>query len=115
MSIAASEHDPRSIGQRELVVLVALLMSLNAFSIDGMLPSLGAIATELGAAEGNQRQLVVSLFLLANGLGCLLPGVLADRFGRRPLLLIAVSANFVFMLLISEVHSFTVLLALRLQ
>jgi DHA1 family bicyclomycin/chloramphenicol resistance-like MFS transporter len=113
MSITASEHDPRSMGQRELVVLVALLMSLNAFSIDGMLPSLGAIATELNAAEGNQRQLVVSVFLLANGLGCLLPGVLADRFGRRPLLLLAVSANFVFTLLVSEVHSFTLLLVLR--
>lgn len=113
MSIAASEHDPRSMGQRELVVLVALLMSLNAFSIDGMLPSLGAIATELGAAAGNQRQLVVSVFLLANGIGCLLPGVLADRFGRRPLLMIAVAANFVFTLLVSVVHSFALLLVLR--
>ena len=113
MSIAASDHDPRSIGQRELVVLVALLMSLNAFSIDGMLPSLAAIATELGAAEGNQRQLVVSVFLLANGVGCLLPGVLADRFGRRPLLLLAVTANFLFCLLVSEVRSFTLLLVLR--
>ena len=113
MSIAASEHDPRSLGQRELVVLVALLMSLNAFSIDGMLPSLGAIATELGAAAGNQRQLVVSVFLLANGVGCLLPGVLADRFGRRPLLMLAVAANFLFCLLVSEVHSFSLLLVLR--
>ena len=113
MSIAASDHDPRSMGQRELVVMAALLMSLNAFSIDGMLPSVGAIATELGAAAGNQRQLIVSVFLLANGIGCLLPGVLADRFGRRPLLFVAVSANFVFTLLVSVVHSLTLLLVLR--
>jgi DHA1 family bicyclomycin/chloramphenicol resistance-like MFS transporter len=113
MAIAASKHDPRSMGQRELVVLVALLMSLNALAIDGMLPALPAMARELGAAEGNRRQLVVSVFLLANGVGCLLPGSLADRFGRRPLLLLALSAYFVFCLLVSVVDDFATLLVLR--
>jgi DHA1 family bicyclomycin/chloramphenicol resistance-like MFS transporter len=113
MAIAASQHDPRSMGQRELVVLVALLMSLNALAIDGMLPALPAMARELGAAEGNRRQLVVSVFLLANGVGCLLPGSLAARFGRRPLLLLALSAYFVFCLLVSVVDDFATLLVLR--
>jgi DHA1 family bicyclomycin/chloramphenicol resistance-like MFS transporter len=113
MAITATAHDHRAMGQRELVVLVALLMSLNALAIDGMLPALDDIARELGAEQGNRRQLVVSVFLLANGLGCLVPGVFADRFGRRPLLLISLAAYFVFSFVVSLVHDFTLLLVLR--
>ena len=50
MATTLTSHDHRSMGQRELVVLVALLMSLNALAIDGMLPALDEIAAELGAA-----------------------------------------------------------------
>jgi DHA1 family bicyclomycin/chloramphenicol resistance-like MFS transporter len=106
-------HDHRSMGQRELVVLVALLMSLNALTIDGMLPALDEMARELGAEQGNRRQLVVAVFLLANGIGCLVPGAFADRFGRRPLLLFSLGAYFVFSALVSQVHDFTLLLVLR--
>ena len=62
-----------------LVVMVALLMSLNALAIDGMLPALDEMATQLGAASGNQRQLVVSAYMLANGFGCLVAQILPDR------------------------------------
>ena len=106
-------HDKRSIGQRELVVMVALLMSLNALAIDGMLPALDDMAFELGAGEGNRRQLVVAVYLLANGIGCLVPGAFADRFGRRPLLLLSLGAYAAFSLLIALVQDFGVLLALR--
>jgi DHA1 family bicyclomycin/chloramphenicol resistance-like MFS transporter len=106
-------HDKRTIGQRELVVIVALLMSLNALAIDGMLPALDEIAGELGAAEGNQRQYVIAVYLLANGLGCLVPGAFADRFGRRPLLLLSLASYSVFSLLIALVQDFTMMLVLR--
>ena len=52
---AASPGHPTSIGPRELIVMIALLMSLNALCIDGMLPALDDIARELGAESGNQR------------------------------------------------------------
>ena len=106
-------HDKRSIGRRELVVMVALVMSLNALAIDGMLPALDEMARELGAEEGNRRQLVVGLYLLANGVGCLVPGAFADRFGRRPLLLLSLGAYAAFSLLIALVEDFDVLLVLR--
>jgi len=111
--VMSMSHDKRSIGQRELVVMVALLMSLNALAIDGMLPALDDMARELGAAEGNRRQYVVAIYLLANGLGCLVPGAFADRFGRRPLLLFSLASYTVFSLLISLVEDFTALLVLR--
>jgi DHA1 family bicyclomycin/chloramphenicol resistance-like MFS transporter len=112
MAATLSPHE-KTIGQRELVVMVALLMSLNALAIDGMLPALDEMAAEMGAAEGNRRQLVVAVYLLANGLGCLVPGAFADRFGRRPLLLLSLAAYTAFSLMIALVDNFSVLLLLR--
>jgi DHA1 family bicyclomycin/chloramphenicol resistance-like MFS transporter len=113
MSATAATHQPTSIGPRELVVLIALLMSLNALCIDGMLPALDDIARELGAEAGNQRQLIVGVYLLANGLGCLLPGSIADRFGRKPVVMVALAAYALFSLVVAMVDNFTLLLVAR--
>jgi len=113
MTIARVPHHEKTLGRRELVVMVALLMSLNALAIDGMLPALDDMARELGAADGNRRQYVVAIYLLANGIGCLVPGAFADRFGRRPLLLLSLGSYAVFSVLISLVSDFTALLVLR--
>jgi DHA1 family bicyclomycin/chloramphenicol resistance-like MFS transporter len=113
MSTVTASHHPETIGQRELVVLIALLMSLNALCIDGMLPALDDIARELGAEAGNQRQLIVGVYLLANGLGCLLPGSFADRFGRKPVILFALGAYALFSLIVAMVDSFPLLLVAR--
>ena len=48
----------------EFIALVALTMSMVAMSIDSMLPALGDIARELGAAEPNDRQLVLTTFFV---------------------------------------------------
>jgi DHA1 family bicyclomycin/chloramphenicol resistance-like MFS transporter len=112
MSGTATSH-PTSIGQRELIVMIALLMSLNALCIDGMLPALDDIARELGAANGNQRQLVVGVYLLANGLGCLLPGSFADRFGRKPVIMVALGAYAFFSLVVATLDNFGALLVAR--
>ena len=64
------------LGERELVTLMALLMSLQAFGIDSMLPALGVMADELGAA-GNDRQYVISSYFLGAGLGAFFPGAFA--------------------------------------
>lgn len=103
----------RTLGQRELVVMLALLMSLQALAIDGMLPALDEMARALGAGGGNQRQLVVATYLLAGGIGTLIPGALADRFGRRPVLLSSIAGYSLLSLMIAFVHDFTTLLVLR--
>src|SRR5512134_1092460 len=104
MTITGVPQDKKTISRRELVVMVALLMSLNALAIDGMLPALDDMARELGAADGNRRQYVVAIYLLANGLGCLVPGAFADRFGRRPLLLFSLASYTAFSVLIALVE-----------
>ena len=113
MTATTASHQPTSIGQRELIVLIALLMSLNALCIDGMLPALDDIARELGAEGGNQRQLIVGVYLLANGVGCLLPGSFADRFGRKPVIMLALGAYALFSLAIAMVGNFYLLLVAR--
>ncbi|MEZ5687921.1 MAG: multidrug effflux MFS transporter [Caenibius sp.] len=109
----AHGHCKPPIAQRELVVMAAFLMALHALSIDTMLPALDDIARSFGVADGNQRQFIISFFLMGGGIGCLLPGFLSDRFGRRPVLLIALLANIVIGLVISFVNNFHALLAMR--
>ena len=46
----------------EFIVLVALLNAMVAMSIDTMLPAIGTIASELGAADPNSRQFIITTF-----------------------------------------------------
>jgi DHA1 family bicyclomycin/chloramphenicol resistance-like MFS transporter len=103
-----------AMGKRELIVLLAVLMSLNALNIDAMLPALDDLARELGVVDGNRRQLVVAVYSIAMGLGCLIPGSYADRYGRRPILLFSLACYSVFTLLIAFLHDFNALLIVRL-
>lgn len=99
--------------QSEFIVMMAMLMALQALAIDAMLPALGNIATDLGVSDPNRRQLVVGLFLLASGLAALLPGSLADRFGRRAVLLISLACYIVFGFACAVATEFNTLLVLR--
>jgi len=113
MPTAAASPPAHSIGRRELVVLIALLMSLNALAIDAMLPALDDMAHELGVANGNQRQLIVGVYLLANGIGCLVPGSFADRYGRKPVVMIALGAYVLFSLIVATINHFETMLVAR--
>lgn len=113
MSFPQSEAPRLAIGERELVFMLALLQALHALAIDAMLPALGVIADDLNLYQPNHRQLVVGVFLLGLGLGSLLPGALADRFGRRPVLFFCLGFYVVPMLACALVQDFTTLVVLR--
>src|SRR5215212_6460415 len=51
-------------GAREMTALLALLMALNAFAIDAMIPALPDIGRSLNVAEENRRQWVVVAYFL---------------------------------------------------
>jgi DHA1 family bicyclomycin/chloramphenicol resistance-like MFS transporter len=68
----------------EFVVIVSLMMSLTALSIDAMLPALPQIGTDLNVQNANDRQLVVSLIFLGMAVGQLFFGPLSDSTGRKP-------------------------------
>ena len=100
-------------GRREFVVLMAALMASNALAIDAMLPALPAIGESLGIAEDNRRQLVITVYLLGFGAAQLAYGPLADRFGRKPLLIGAMLLYALFGALAGIAGSMNLLLAAR--
>lgn len=101
-----------TIGDRQLIWMMALLMALNALGIDAILPALDELARDL-SIDGNSRQFVVGAYLLAAGVGALVPGSLADRFGRRPVLFVSLSAYTLLSLACAVATSFESLLVLR--
>ncbi len=100
-------------GAREMVVMMAMVMALNALAIDAMLPALPAIARGLDVAVANDRQYVISVYLLGIGFGSLISGPLADRFGRKGVLVPALLAYVAFAIGCGLATSFPMLLTLR--
>lgn len=100
-------------GDREMVFMMAMVMALNALAIDAMLPALPAIGNTLGVTVANDRQYVISSYLLGTALGSLLYGPLADRFGRKGVLVPALVAYTVLAIGCGLATSFPMLLALR--
>lgn len=66
--------------------ILLLLVCLPRLSIDLYLPSLPAMADALHASDG-QLQLTLSVFMAGSAASMLVCGPLADRYGRRPVLL----------------------------
>ena len=103
----------KSIGPRELTVMMASLMALNALAIDAMLPAFPAMVRGLGLTDPNQIQYVISTFLAGTGISALIYGPLSDRYGRKPILLIATVGAAVFSLACSIAPDFEIMLAMR--
>jgi DHA1 family bicyclomycin/chloramphenicol resistance-like MFS transporter len=102
-----------TMGFVELVAFLAIIMALNALAIDVVLPGLPALGAELGVADGNQRQLVIVVYLVGMGASQLVYGALADRIGRRPTLLIGLAIYGLAGLASAVAPSFGALLAAR--
>ncbi|RBP85817.1 Bcr/CflA family efflux MFS transporter [Marinomonas rhizomae] len=86
MENAHNNTSSSGMGAKEFTLLVALLMSITAISIDALLPALGIIGNELGAVTANQPQLLISMLFLGLAMGQLICGPLSDALGRRPIL-----------------------------
>jgi DHA1 family bicyclomycin/chloramphenicol resistance-like MFS transporter len=71
---------------RALLLVLGVITASGPLSIDIYLPALPTIAVELQAPPG-AVQLTLSVFFFGIAFGQMLYGPLADRFGRRPLLL----------------------------
>ena len=73
-------------GSAAFVVLIAAVLTMSAMTIDINLPAIPATAEAFGSSA-TKAQLSVSLFFVGFALGQAFFGPLADRFGRRPVLL----------------------------
>jgi DHA1 family bicyclomycin/chloramphenicol resistance-like MFS transporter len=65
----------------EFVTLLAMMVSILALSIDAMLPALGQIGRDLGVAQANDVQLVISAMFLGFAAGQMVAGPLSDSYG----------------------------------
>ncbi|MBO1075896.1 multidrug effflux MFS transporter (plasmid) [Roseomonas marmotae] len=74
-------------GFKQFVAIIAAMMMTNALAIDSMLPALPEIGHALGVTSDNQRQWIITAYLLGFGAPQIIYGPLADRFGRKPVLL----------------------------
>jgi DHA1 family bicyclomycin/chloramphenicol resistance-like MFS transporter len=73
----------------EFVTLLALMVSIVALATDIMLPALDVIGQDLGVADPNKSQLVISSLFLGFAMGQLLVGPISDSFGRKPVIYIS--------------------------
>lgn len=103
-----------TLGRGEFVAMMAVLISSVAFSIDAMLPALPQIAAELTPQAVNNAQLVLTSFVLGLGIGTFVAGPLADRFGRRAVILAGMALYALAALAAAAAPTLEWLLALRL-
>ncbi|MBX9708725.1 MAG: multidrug effflux MFS transporter [Caulobacteraceae bacterium] len=100
-------------GFPEFVCLIASMMAINALSIDIMLPALPQIGEALGVANENSRQWVITAYLLGFGALQIVYGPLADRYGRKPLILIGIGVFVMFSAIAMLAPSFETLILAR--
>lgn len=104
----------RAIGNLELIALLAMIMSSTALAIDVMLPAFGDIRAEFGLGSDSTAVAgVVTIFMLGLAVAQVFFGVLADRFGRKPILYAGIAIYIVGAVASTLAPSFGWLLAAR--
>ncbi|MCL1861103.1 MAG: multidrug effflux MFS transporter [Proteobacteria bacterium] len=97
----------------EFVGFIAACMALSAMAIDIMLPALPLLHTYFNLADPNQTQAVITFFLIGIGASQLFYGPLADRFGRKPIIVMGLVLFIFAGVLTTIADSFATLLAAR--
>lgn len=108
-----SSTPTRSQSRGEFIGLIAALMALNSLAIDIMLPALPYMGEAFGITTENERQFVISAYMLGYGMGQLAFGPISDRFGRRRPLLVGISIYVVAVATATLSPTFGAMLAFR--
>ena len=110
----SSETNPHpGLHRHEFVAFVAAIMAVNALGVDLMLPALPAMGDELGIVGANARQWIVTAYLFGFGVGQLVHGPLADRFGRKPILVTTLTGFVLASIFAASAPTFAAMLAAR--
>ena len=110
---AAGREPANGPGFLEFVCMIALMMALNALAIDSMLPALPDIGAALGVTSENSRQWVITAYLLGFGAAQIVYGPIADRFGRKPVLMVGVGIYVLFSFVAMVAPTFETLILAR--
>lgn len=76
----------KPIGPKEFTVMMALLMSLVAMTIDAILPALVTIGDAFEVADPNRVQFIIACVFIGMATGQMISGPLSDALGRKRLL-----------------------------
>jgi DHA1 family bicyclomycin/chloramphenicol resistance-like MFS transporter len=68
----------------EFTIIISLIMSLVALSIDAILPVMDIIGDDLLVSQRNDLQFILSFLFLGMALGQIFFGPLSDSIGRKP-------------------------------
>lgn len=98
----------------EFIAIMALLMSLVALSIDGILPALAVIGTDLGVTDTQKHQLLITMIFLGLGFGQLIFGPLSDSYGRKPIIYVGFLVFAIASIVCVNTNSYEVLIAGRI-
>lgn len=98
--------------RRSLILLLGLVSGLSTFGMASVVPSLPNLSKSFDRPYAD-IQFVVSIYLLGLGLGQPFQGMLSDRFGRRPVLLMGFAIFFLGSLGAALAPSFIVLVGCR--
>jgi DHA1 family bicyclomycin/chloramphenicol resistance-like MFS transporter len=114
-AISARTNENLPLPVLELVAILVAMTSVVALAIDMMLPALDDIAADLGALHANDQQFVVTAYLAGFGAAQLLYGPLADRFGRKPVIMGALGLFLLTSLICTLAPSFELFLGARVM
>ncbi|MCQ8877343.1 multidrug effflux MFS transporter [Pseudoalteromonas shioyasakiensis] len=103
---------PKTEHSLHIVLILALLIIFCPLAIDIYLPAFPEIAQAFSVDE-KKVQLTVAIFMLTVGLGQLIAGPLADKFGRKPIAITGISLYGIAGLLAYFAPNFTVLMIAR--
>ena len=78
------KSDTSGPSRTEFIILMAMMTSFVALSIDAMLPALAVIGDDLHITQDNDRQLVISMLFLGMVVGQIICGPVSDSIGRKP-------------------------------
>ena len=113
MDVGTVRGPHEGLGFRAFVGVIAALMATNALAVDAMLPALGRIGASLGLAAANERQWVVTSYLLGFGAAHIVYGTLADRYGRKKMVYVALGIYIVASLGAACARSFETMILAR--
>ena len=83
---------PGGMGQRQFIFLLSMVMAMAALGIDLMLPAFDDMREAFGLAENsNEVARTVTAYFLGMAIPQVVYGPMADRYGRKPVLYLAIS------------------------
>ncbi len=112
--LLTSAHPHPGLSMRAFVGMMAALMAIGALGTDIMLPALPAMARTFNVKAENHQQWIIAAYMAGHASTQLIYGPLADRYGRKPILLVGILLFVLTSLVVAAAPNFTVLLLARM-